>query len=266
MLASALKFTSPESSGLFFGLSFEGIFGRSPSVFVGAEVDSFGCAPGLGRGFATVSLPGCPGPSCAERPARRPRAAIETTRTVFIETLPLQMILETQPRDAKEWGVVSGPPPRQRRLREREDDDAQSRGYCDVLLSIQHVSHRAVLEGLAGVEMPERLSVLCARGGEGPVAIAVKDQPAGSRHQTAAQNAAADIRDLPLRFAGLNVDRLEELPASFTRREPRGASVEGFAGLPQLAVFRIDVAGFFREHVEESRSRVVRRGGPVRRA
>src|SRR5579864_3317222 len=98
MLASALKFTSPPSSGLFFGLSFEGILGRLPSVFEGTGADSLGCRPGFGRGFATVSLPGCPGPSWAERPTRRPKAAIETTRTVFIDTIPLQMILETKPR------------------------------------------------------------------------------------------------------------------------------------------------------------------------
>src|SRR6185312_6162458 len=101
MLASALKFTSPPSSGLFLGLSFEGIFSRSPSVLAGAGVDSLGCAPGLGRGFATVSLPGAPGPSCTESATRRPKAAIETTRTIFINTRPLQMILETQ-REGRE--------------------------------------------------------------------------------------------------------------------------------------------------------------------
>ena len=118
----------------------------------------------------------------------------------------------------------------------------------------------------AGVEVPQQLAVLRVRRDECAAAVSIEDQAAGRRHQSACENPAADVRDLPRCFSRLNVDRLEKLSAAFARRTARSAAVERFARLPPLVVLAIDVARLLGEHVEEPGRRVVRVGRPVCRA
>ena len=84
--------------------------------------------------------------------------------------------------------------------------------HADMLDSVHQVRHRPGLPVLPGVEVPQRLSVVRVRRDKRAVAIAIEDQAAGGRHQAAAQNPAADVRDLPGRFSGLNVDRFRNFP------------------------------------------------------
>ena len=144
---------------------------------------------------------------------------------------------------------------------ERQEDVA--RRHADVLLAIHHVSHGAGFPTLAGVEVPEELMGLGVGGHEGAVAIAVEDQAAGSRHQAAAQDAAADIRNLPGHLAGLNIDGLEEFAAGFAGSAARASAVERLAGLPPLVVLAVDVAGLLGKHIKKAGGRVVGIGGPV---
>ncbi len=89
----------PEFS-LGFGVSFDGILGRSPDA--GAAAGAVGLvAEGAGelesgdaagsaalRGRATVSLPTGSGPSCAAKPTRNPAKAVTTMIIFFMTMLP----------------------------------------------------------------------------------------------------------------------------------------------------------------------------------
>ena len=81
----------PSSFG--FGASFEGIFGSSlaagaAGAGVVAEGAESGAVVGVAafRGRATVSLPTEIGPSCADKPASRPKNAATATIDLFIAT------------------------------------------------------------------------------------------------------------------------------------------------------------------------------------
>src|SRR5438552_17897818 len=99
--------------------------------------------------------------------------------------------------------------------------------------------------------MPEQRPGFCVGRDEGAGAVAIENQPAGRGHETASQDAASDVRYLPNRFPGLNVDGLEQLAGC--RVAPRAAAVERLTHLPPVVVLRIDRARFFCEHVEQLR-------------
>src|SRR5262245_39228195 len=115
--------------------------------------------------------------------------------------------------------------------------------------------------------MPEQLAVARARRDEGAARVPVENQVAGRGHETALQDSAPGIGDLPDRLAGPNVERLEKLSsAAVRRRATRAAAVERLARLPLLVPLRVDAAGLLGEHVEQPRARTVRGRRPVRRA
>src|SRR5262245_628131 len=130
-----------------------------------------------GRRDRTVKRPWCPGAFTgrASTDAGRDLADAELRRTRFRQGSSANPLSSIQT--------------------ERED----RRAGCDrdVLLAVDGVGHRPGLPSLAGVELPERLSILRIGGDESASAVAIEQQPAGRRHQTASQNPTANRRHFP---------------------------------------------------------------------
>src|SRR5437588_1195705 len=146
-----------------------------------------------------------------------------------------------------------------------ECKDVRAACNGDVLIAVDGIRHRTRSPTLVGVELPEPFSV-AGIGCDEALVCSVENQPAGSGHEAAAENAASYL-NLPRRFSRLDVERFERSPACARARHPtRDTAVERLAGFPLLIVLRVDRARFFREQIKEASHRAEGRRRPVRRA